>query len=662
MAHTLEEISRKYKSAFRKISNGELLRLLLDYFEYYSVKINESREFQDLGVSIGVEFKGKFLDKIQKIFPSSSPVNNYDLLDKKKRTFNMNTLSVIYIILEVDYDLTDKYLPRKTFCSVVNVNINKLCEFRSYIIKNYIDFDEVEYYGKVFEYYDKFISVLDEEYDLSLTKKYKTIELKGKIKSLFDYLIRNKIEVPEGVYEKLTLNLREVCSILRTNGLDIKTLFKELKYKFFTPQNIALTLIYFFKDEPKILEKKNFDVNKLPKAVKTSRYALYSLYNIFQFTVQKKKNKRLSHRRYYSREMFLEDAKKELKRSYNLGLELMYKIYTLTNLSPNIFVKKIGAYKGITGGRTLIRLLKKYTVSSSSLERIKKNLEEMEKEGCISKSDLDKAIAILDRVISITPVSLKHGALVFNFKMNRRNLNDVKDIILKEKLTAYLNDIIEENYPKRLFDDKNVPSGSMLYFKGNPQEKLPMRTIRENLIKNLLENKKTTRHRAGLFYQFCETASRVFMEYNNKFGTNPKHDPILSALISNKSVIGIEVPVWKIGVINYTGHIDLLAVLGNTLVIADYKPTEKEIMRSIPQILAYAYMIKERLGLKSFKNVLCVGFTKDIAWSFNPSILEAEVIDFINYANTTRKSPLYSKKNKGKAITELSQAVKNLIL
>ena len=662
MARTLEEISRKYKSAFRKISNREFLRLLLDYFEHYSLKINDSPEFQDSGVSISVEFKGKFLDTLQKIFPSSSPVNNYDLLDKKKRTLKMITLSVIYIILEVDYDLFDKNLPRKTFCSLLDVNKNKLCEYRSYLIKNYFDLNEVEYYGKVFEYYDKFISVLDEEYDLSLTKKYKTIELKGKIKSLFDYLIRNKIEVPEEVYEKLTPNLREVCSILRTNGLDIKTLFKELKYMVFTPQNVALTLIYFFKDEPEILDKKNFDVNKLPKVVKTSRYALYSLYSIFQFTVKKKKNRGLSHRRYYSREMFLEDAKKELKRSYNLGLELIYKIYTLTNLAPNIFAKKIGVYKGITGGRTLIRLLKKYTVSSSTLERIKKNLKEMEKEGFVSKSDLDKAIAILERVISIIPVSLKHGALVFNFKMNRRNLDDVKDVILKEKLTAYLNDVIEGNYPKRLFDDKNVPSGSMLYFKGNPQEKLPMRTIRENLIKNLLENKKATRHRAGLFYQFCETASRVYMEYNNKFGINPKHDPVLSALISNKNIIGIEVPVWKIGVINYTGHIDLLAVFDNTLVIADYKPTEAEVLRSIPQILAYAYMLKERLGLKGFKNVLCVGFTKDIAWSFNPSILEAEVIDFINYANQTRKSPLYSKKNKGKAITELLNAVKNLIL
>ena len=189
-----------------------------------------------------------------------------------------------------------------------------------------------------------------------------------------------------------------------------------------------------------------------------------------------------------------------------------------------------------------------------------------------------------------------------------------------------------------------------------------MRTIKENLIKNLIENKKTTRHRAGLFYQFCETTSRVYTEHNNKFGTNPKHDPVLSALISNKSVIGIEVPVWKIGAINYTGHVDLLAVLGNTVVIADYKPTESEVLRSIPQILAYAYMIKQRLGLEGFKNVLCVGFTKDVAWSFNPSILEVEVIDFINYANTTRKSPLYSKKNKGKALTELLNAVKNLIL
>jgi hypothetical protein len=286
----------------------------------------------------------------------------------------------------------------------------------------------------------------------------------------------------------------------------------------------------------------------------------------------------------------------------------------------------------------------------------------METNGYVSKSDLDKAIVLLERIISITPVSLKHGVLVYNFQMNRRNLDDVKDVILKEKLRAYLGSVIEGNYPKRLFDDKNVPSGSRLYFKGNKQETLPIRIIKEGLIKNLLENKKATRHRAGLFYQFCETANRVYMEYKNKFGTNPKHDPVLSALISKSNVIGIEVPVWKIGAINYTGHIDLLAVIGNTLIIADYKPTEKEVIRSIPQILAYAYMIKQRLGLKGFNNVVCVGFTKDIVWSFNPSILEAEILDFINNANLSRKTPLYSKKNKGNAETDLFSAVQNLIL
>lgn len=137
---------------------------------------------------------------------------------------------------------------------------------------------------------------------------------------------------------------------------------------------------------------------------------------------------------------------------------------------------------------------------------------------------------------------------------------------------------------------------------------------------------------------------------------------LITILSNNSNVIGIEVPVWKIGAINYTEYIDLLAVIDNTLIIADYKPTENEVLRSIPQILAYAYMIKQRLGLGGFKNILCVGFTNDIAWSFNPSILEAEVLDFINYTNLSRKSPLYSKKNKGNAVSDLFSAVKNLIL
>ena len=662
MTHTLEEISSKYKNTKRKISNEKFLRLLMDYFEYYSLKISESREFENLDVSLGVEFEKKFVDTIQKIFPVSSQINNYDLLDKKMRSLKTITLSVIYIIFQVDYDISDKILPQKKFCSVVNIHKVMLSAYCSYMIKKHVVLDELEYYRKVIKYYDEFISVLDEKYSLSLTKKYKTVELKGKITSLLDYFTRNKIEVPNDVCEKLSIPLRKACSILRICGLDITTLFKELIYKLFSPQNIALTLIYFFKDDPEILEKKNLNINEISKAVKVTKYAVYSLYSIFQFSVQKKKKKRLPQRRNYSREEFIEDMKSELKRSYNLGLEIIYRIYTLTNLTPSDFAKKLCVYKGEKGGKTMIKFLKKHAISSSTLKRIGNNLKEMEKEEIVSKSDLDKVIALIERILSITPISLKHGAVVYNFQLNRKNLERVKDVILREKLRAHLNSVIEGNYPQRLFEDKSIPSGSTLYFKGNPQEILPMRTIKEKLLKNLLENKKATRHLDGLFYQFCARANKVYMEHKSKFGTNPGHDPILSALISNRNIIGIEVPVWKIGITNHTGHIDLLAVIGNTLVIADYKPTENEVLRSVPQILAYAYMLKQRLGLKGFKNVVCVGFTKDIAWSFNPSILETEVLDFINYANFSRKTPLYSKKNREKVALNLFHAIKNVIL
>lgn len=135
------------------------------------------------------------------------------------------------------------------------------------------------------------------------------------------------------------------------------------------------------------------------------------------------------------------------------------------------------------------------------------------------------------------------------------------------------------------------------------------------------------KHNSGLFFQFSEITKYLYQEYSNKFGTSPNHYPILSSLIKNENIIGIEVPVWKklSNDTYFTGHIDLLAISNDTLIVADYKPTENEIFKSIPQICAYAYMIKQRLGFHIFTKILCVGFSKYVAWSFDPNILEKEI-------------------------------------
>ena len=509
-----------------------------------------------------------------------------------------------------------------------------------------MEVNEFEYYRKVLYYYHEYIEIIDEFYNLHLDLEFKTIILKYKIDYLLTYLINNRIRIPHSTFEKLCQNQQENGKILERYGLNIKVLFKQNRYKFFMPQYISLLLIYFYKDITQIKAKKNLNINKLGKLFDIPHYTFITLYNLVKFTIQNTLNIKISQRRTYTRELFLTDLKKNLTGRYSLDFDLVYKLYGLTNLDPDIFARKIITHAGIKGAHTLINMIKKYSLSISTYKRIREKFKELHQKRLISDSNLSKAQSLLEKATHIKSISLKHGSLIFNFRINEKNLSRIQDLALRTKLSNYLKMIIKGNYPKYLFDDPNTPSGSILYLKGNVREKLSMDIIRNRLLTKLQVEKKLMKHNSGLFFQFSEIAKFMYQEYSTKFGTIPNHDPILSSLVKTENIIGIEVPVWKKlpNGTYFTGHTDLLAISNDTLIVADYKPTENEIFKSIPQICAYAYMIKQRLGFPTFTKILCVGFSKDVAWSFDPNILEKEILQFIKFINSKRKAPLQSKR------------------
>ena len=85
------------------------------------------------------------------------------------------------------------------------------------------------------------------------------------------------------------------------------------------------------------------------------------------------------------------------------------------------------------------------------------------------------------------------------------------------------------------------------------------------------------------------------------------------------------------------------------------------ILRSLPKINAYAYLLKKRLVLENFKYILRVWFSKDICYSFRPDVLENKVLDFINEINLKRETPLYSKKQKRNLAGQLSKDSDNFL-
>ena len=77
----------------------------------------------------------------------------------------------------------------------------------------------------------------------------------------------------------------------------------------------------------------------------------------------------------------------------------------------------------------------------------------------------------------------------------------------------------------------------------------------------------------------------------------------------------------------FTGHIDLMLYSpeNETLIISDYKP-EGKYLPSLPQVAFYGMFFKRLFKLD---NVMCVSFSKDDAWVYDPEILKTDILDYL---------------------------------
>ncbi len=102
------------------------------------------------------------------------------------------------------------------------------------------------------------------------------------------------------------------------------------------------------------------------------------------------------------------------------------------------------------------------------------------------------------------------------------------------------------------------------------------------------------------------------------------------------SSIGIEIPIWTYKNTCLTGHIDLILIVGDILIVVDYKLDENpfpqtsrtvnSFVNSIPQVASYSLILK---SLFNIKKLLCVTFNKVGTWIYKPEILLEEIDKFI---------------------------------
>lgn len=647
----------------QEYSNDNFKAIVFSYYKLYSSQLNSSNLIKKLGIKLGELSEYLFFHYFDQILQNFKEKNIYANLPISKRSPHLIASAIIYTIIETHFDVA---LTKKEYSNILSINHKKFTDCVNNCIKLFFIIDEPSFYNKILHYYQLLIEMINKEFKLDLSEHAMQTVLKEKIVKFYLSLKNNVVYIPEDILQKLYPSQRNVYNILNKYGFDINQLFKQLKYEYFLPQYIALVFIYFCKDVDAIKFKKKLNYSELSKLTNYPGKKISHLIQLFRFNIEKMENHRYYHTKYYSEEHFVKDLEDLYKETERLDFLFLLKMFKLLGLPLNEFAKNVISYRNMKGegcsARTLIYILrtKISSIGNNKYYKLKKNVKILYHQKKISDVKLHKALRLIRSTENIKTNILFHNSVKYNFTFNRNNLKQIQSPIIRSRLANHFSLINEEKYPKQLFDDKSITSGSMLYLKGTNKERLLSNKV-TNLIKQLNISQKMGIQKTGFLRSFSKHANKTYTSYLNLFGVIPNHQPILNSLITKRNIIAIEIPVWantRQGEY-FSGHIDVLAYYNDMIIIGDYKPTEKEIFRSLPQINAYAYLVKQQLQLDNFEKLVCIGFSKDVVWAFKPQTLEY-INKFVKFENAKRIENLKCK-YQSSGVKDLAQEIDKIL-
>ena len=220
-----------------------------------------------------------------------------------------------------------------------------------------------------------------------------------------------------------------------------------------------------------------------------------------------------------------------------------------------------------------------------------------------------------------------HRKIPYAFNWNENNHNQKVSQLFGnqneiKRLSYFFNKIHHGDIPNNLFNSIDSPRISQFKIKGIKHTFLSSfskKLIRQGIVSHLDSQSKLPSYVQNVYSTFRK----------NEIKKIPGHEPVLkNILIKDRNSVAIEVPIWKEYEGKFiTGHIDLVQIVNDTIIIADYKP-EGKFLVSLPQVAAYGLLIKSILNLSKIK---CVSFNKKEAWEFDPEILKVEVKEFLEF-------------------------------
>lgn len=528
----------------------------------------------------------------------------YERLIEKHPKMLASALCLLHIKYNKDYDLDGTH-----YIEILNIQKNvklNVGDFRHSYRQFYSEFyssNEFTYRNKVIKYLKKYIQILK----IWINQNIRENDIKSSyMEELNEDFLKDAMYIFDSAINK---------------GFQIN-LFSQNKISYFFPQTMALSLLFFNLKSIKKIEilasaekfREYFQSEKSINWASLRFGTISSKINNHLYPFIKNIIGRYSGQ-VYSRESFIKLLKESLKNKYHIETEFLLKLFLLTSqyMSPNEFAENLGLYNGEL--KNLIRYFVKTSTSfrdANTFKRIKVFIKDFNNIPIIKNQK--NAYSLINEIQKIRFRDFTHRGVKYAFRWIEERVDNITDTKLKNCLIQYLRGIQEENFPLEIFNDPYNLRASDLQFIGTR-----MKPVKTELIEKFFKN-IFLKNISGK-YDLCTNVRRFFNTYNiHKIKINPDHPPILSGILMNSPyAIAIEIPIWKNiknSNKNFTGHIDLILHKENSLIVADYKQDQAEILKAIPQITAYSIMLKERLeriGYNKRLNLKCVGFSKKVA-------------------------------------------------
>ncbi len=497
------------------------------------------------------------------------------------------------------------------------------------------EFEPEGYYKIVLKYCETYIVRFEEYFGLE-------IEIKnciGEIKKALN-ILKRPFFIKETSNTKKYQKNKDLKIFLENNGLDIIKVYNQGLYKKLLPEYVSMILVFSLLinniRKSNIVKKgledicKLFDLSygKARVVLDFIRKPIEELYET-NLTGFRWSNKKFRDRLY---NLWKNTGRKDVK--------MLIDLFRILGLNFKEFCEKIAKNKKVDSTGSFFYAFENHKFSYARYIEIKKHIREYRKARKITSKQYRDAIKRINKTLNIVGKTLKH-LLFYHFDYSIDNIRKIKDKTLSKKLLNFMENIMKNNYPLYLFEDSTDNGrlrSSYFKLKGITKEKLKTDVIEKKLVNFLVDEGKMKLDDV-IAENLKNVSQKAIKIYTKEYIDSVGHEPIQAqSMLELKQIIGMEIPAWIEGNRDITGHIDLIGVDDDMLVIAEYKPEKAQVYKGIVQACIYGLLISDMLKIKADK-IKCIIYCPDLALSFKPNIAE-DILQFIHNLNLTRQSRL----------------------